>query len=117
MRTLAASTLGMTIVSDPSLGVLAVSTVPNVVPPSVDSEIFTLFASRSVPLTSQVTGTDEPPATVEPAAACEVTRNGPAVLSTVRATSSHATPPPLGKRSRAVSRKLITASSASRLPR
>ena len=56
----------MASVSDPSFGVLAASTVPKVAPPSVDSEIFTSFASRWVLLTAQVTGTDEPPATVAP---------------------------------------------------
>ena len=88
MRTSLASTLGIARVSDPSLGVDADSTVPKLAPPSVDREILTFCASRCVPLTAQVIGTDEPPATVVPPPACEVTRNGPALGSTVSATSS-----------------------------
>src|SRR4051794_21217268 len=104
---------GSSTAAEPSFGVDGTSTVGYVAPSSVDRLIFTFgdIDAASVPATFHVTRVG-PDWAAE--VACEVTRNGPAVGSTVRATSSHATPPtwsagPSGlNSSRAVNRKCIT---------
>lgn len=76
---------GITNVSVPSLGVLAINTVGKVWPPSVDKEIFTLAqltGAAVVLATLHVIAWDEFPAH-ETAVFGDVTANGPEVLETV----------------------------------
>src|SRR5690349_12427026 len=97
----------MTTVSAPSFGVLVASVIGNVLPPLVESKIFTVAAltgAAVVSATFQVTVRD--PDHVTPAAGA-VTVNGPAACTTVTCVSAEFTPPPPARLSRAVTRKFI----------
>jgi hypothetical protein len=86
---------GIVTFSDPSFAVLAESTVGNVVPPSVDKEIFTFAALTGALLvlaTFHVTVWMEPPAYVT-AVFGEVTTNGPLLPSTVTVDEAARIPP------------------------
>src|SRR5689334_16646338 len=99
-------TFGSTMGSEPSFAVPAASVVGNVLPPSVESRMFTLAVFTGATLvfaTSHVT-------VCAPASNMlvlgEVTRNGPALALTVTDMLAIATPPQAARLSRAVTRKL-----------
>ena len=100
--------LGTVIDSVPSLGVLASSTMGNVLPPSVDKLIFTFaqFTGAAFELfTLQVMVCEEPGAQVT-AVLGAVTAKGPAVAEMITCISSLVLLPPPLWLSRAVNRKL-----------
>ena len=90
---------GIVIDSDPSFGVLAASTVGNVRPLSVESEILTFAVftgAPEVPATFQVTVWVEPPSQLSAVFGC-VTTNGPAAVVEVNCMLSEFTPPPFAR--------------------
>ena len=107
MRAWLVEMLGSRTDSEPSLAVVVASATGNVTPPFVERRMVTLAAligEAVVPATSQVT-VRKPDQTT--GVFGEVTRNGPAVPTTVTAMSSVVTPPPPTRLSRAVTRKFI----------
>ena len=100
---------GIETVSLPSLGVLAVSVIGKVLPPSVESEILTfaqLIGAPAVFATLQVTSCAELPGQ-EIGVLGAVTAKGPAVETTLTCIGALAVPPPAARLSRAVKRKFI----------
>ena len=97
-------TFGTVIVSVPSFGVDAESTIGKVLPPSVESEIFTFAAlmfALVVLATSQVTVYDELPVH-ETLVFGEVTTKGPLEASILTTAGAVLTPPPSTRLSRTI---------------
>src|SRR5688572_24725715 len=93
----------------PSFGVLASSTIGNVLPPSVDKVMRTLAVltgAAVVDATFQVTVCAEPEGQLT-AVFGAVTANGPAAVVTVTLLLASFVPPPPARLSRAVTQKVI----------
>src|SRR6185436_11355884 len=109
IRALLVGVFGMSTLAEPEFGALPASTVGNVRPPSVESEILTdavATGAAFVPATLQVTACTVLPASVV-AVLGNVTAKGPAAAVTVTCETAVATAPPPAWLSRAVTRNAI----------